>query len=122
MHAFCGIWGTWSLGLFASGEFGATGSIAADNLAPLTGFFYGGGLTLLKAQVIGNGIIAIATFSVALALMYAVKATSTLRVSREGELEGLDIHEHGVSVYPEYMMVEEKKFEENRPKLVAVNQ
>jgi Amt family ammonium transporter len=37
-------------------------------------------------------------------LMYAVKATGTLRVSAEGELEGLDLHEHGSSAYPEYMI------------------
>jgi hypothetical protein len=36
-----------------------------------------------------------------MALMYAVKATGTLRVSREGELEGLDLHEHGGGAYPE---------------------
>ena len=35
-------------------------------------------------------------------LMYAVKATGTLRVSAAGEIEGLDIHEHGASAYPEY--------------------
>jgi Amt family ammonium transporter len=33
-----------------------------------------------------------------------VKATGTLRVSAEGELEGLDIHEHGTTAYPEYMI------------------
>ena len=37
-------------------------------------------------------------------LMYAVKATGTLRVSREGELEGLDLHEHGMLAYPEYVI------------------
>ena len=37
-------------------------------------------------------------------LMYGVKATGTLRVSAEGELEGLDMHEHGSSAYPEYMI------------------
>ena len=34
-------------------------------------------------------------------LMYAVKATGTLRVSEEGEIEGLDLHEHGAEAYPE---------------------
>jgi Amt family ammonium transporter len=35
--------------------------------------------------------------------MYAVKLTRTLRISREGELEGLDIHEHGAPAYhPEF--------------------
>jgi ammonium transporter, Amt family len=33
-----------------------------------------------------------------------VKATGTLRVSRAGELEGLDVHEHGMLAYPEYVI------------------
>ena len=33
--------------------------------------------------------------------MYAVKATGTLRVSRAGEEEGLDLPEHGGGAYPE---------------------
>jgi hypothetical protein len=41
---------------------------------------------------------------VAFALMYAVKATGTLRISREGEIEGLDLHEHGMLAYPEYVI------------------
>jgi hypothetical protein len=31
--------------------------------------------------------------------MYAVKATGTLRIDRDGELEGLDIAEHGLTAY-----------------------
>jgi Amt family ammonium transporter len=27
-----------------------------------------------------------------------------LRVSREGEIYGLDLHEHGISAYPEYVI------------------
>jgi hypothetical protein len=27
-----------------------------------------------------------------------------LRVAAEGELEGLDLHEHGSAAYPEYMI------------------
>jgi Amt family ammonium transporter len=38
---------------------------------------------------------------VALILMYAVNLTGTLRISKEGELEGMDIHEHGGTAYPE---------------------
>jgi Amt family ammonium transporter len=35
--------------------------------------------------------------------MYGVKLTRTLRISEEGELEGIDIHEHGAPAYhPEY--------------------
>jgi Amt family ammonium transporter len=104
VHGFCGIWGTLSLGLFACGKYGATGPIAADNSAPLTGLFYGGGVTVLTAQAIGSLIVTTATFGVALAVMYLVNATGLLRVSAEGETMGLDLHEHGISAYPEYVI------------------
>lgn len=104
VHGFCGIWGTLSLGLFACGKYGATGPLAADNSAPLKGLLYGGGLQVLKAQAIGSLIITVCTFSVAMAVMYLVHLSGTLRVSKEGELYGLDLHEHGISAYPEYVI------------------
>ncbi len=104
VHGICGIWGTLSLGFFASGQFGASGPAGPDNSVALKGLFYGGGLQLLKAQFIGSFIITACTFFVALALMYIVHLTGTLRVSEEGELYGLDLHEHGISAYPEYMI------------------
>ena len=66
VHGICGIWGTLSLGLFACGNYGATGPLAADNSAPLKGLFYGGGMQLLKAQFIGSAIMTVATFGVSL--------------------------------------------------------
>jgi Amt family ammonium transporter len=104
VHGMCGIWGTLSLGLFASGEYGATGPFAADNSAPLKGLFYGGGTQLLTAQIIGSVITCVATFTVAMAVMYALNAVRLLRISPEGEIEGLDLHEHGISAYPEYVI------------------
>jgi Amt family ammonium transporter len=104
VHGICGIWGTVSLGLFACGKYGATGPISADNSAPLKGLFYGGGTQLLVAQAFGSLLITSVTFGVSLALMYAVNATGTLRVSSEGELYGLDLHEHGIPAYPEYVI------------------
>ena len=104
VHGFCGIWGTLSLGLFACGKYGATGPLAADNSAPLTGLFYGGGTTVLAAQAIGSVIVTVATFSVSLLVMYSVNAIGLLRVSAEGENYGLDLHEHGIPAYPEYVI------------------
>lgn len=104
VHGMCGIWGTLSLGLFACGKYGATGALAPDNSAPLKGLFYGGGTTLLIAQFLGSAIITVCTFGVALAVMYAVNAVKLLRVSQEGEAYGLDLLEHGISAYPEYMI------------------
>ena len=106
VHGMCGIWGTLSLGLFACGQFGASGPIKPDDSTPLTGLLYHGGTKLLMAQFIGSVTVTVCTFIVAMILMLAVKATGLLRVSREGELEGLDIHEHGIPAYPEFALVE----------------
>jgi len=104
VHGFCGIWGTLSLGLFACGKYGVTGPISPDNSAPLTGLFYGGGLTVLKAQAVGSFIITVATFGVSLVVMYGITVVKLLRVSAEGETYGLDLHEHGIPAYPEYVI------------------
>jgi len=104
VHGFCGIWGTISLGLFASGQFGSTGPISPDNSAPLKGLFYGGGTQVLVAQMIGSATITLATFAVAMVVMLAVNATGTLRLPAEYELYGMDLHEHGISAYPEYVI------------------
>ncbi len=68
------------------------------------GLFYGGGFDQFKAQVIGNACIGIGVFVAAMLLMYLVKATGTLRVSKDGEIEGLDLHEHGGVAYPDTKM------------------
>ncbi len=92
------------MGLFACGKYGSTGPVAPDNSGALKGLFYGGSVQLLLAQALGSLIITTATFVVAYAVMYLVNATGTLRVSAEGELYGLDLHEHGISAYPEYVI------------------
>ena len=106
VHMINGIWGTLSLGLFASGQFAAGGSdpIAPDLSNKLTGLFYGGGSKVLVAQTIGSGIVTLATLAVSFAVMYAIDAMGMLRLSEEGEHDGMDIHEHGISAYPEYVI------------------
>jgi Amt family ammonium transporter len=104
VHGICGIWGTLSLGFFAVGKYGAAGALGPDNSAPLRGLLYGGGFKLLEAQIIGSAIVTISTFAVAMLVMYLVNSVGLLRVSREGELYGLDLHEHGISAYPEYVI------------------
>jgi Amt family ammonium transporter len=103
VHGICGIWGTLSLGFFASGQFGSTGPTGADNSAPVTGLLYGGGLDVLKAQFIGSAFITVATFVIAMILMWFVSKLPypwKLRVEAEAETgPGLDIWEHGSSAY-----------------------
>jgi ammonium transporter, Amt family len=106
VHGFCGMWGTWSLGLFAAGKYGATGATGADNSSPATGLFYGGGTGLLKAQLLGNLTITIATFLVAYIMMWTIRRLPhpwNLRVEGKGEVGpgGLDVWEHGSPAYPD---------------------
>jgi len=103
VHLAGGVWGTLSLGLFATGQYGAPTPLGADNSAAsvVTGLFYGGGASQLIAQMKGSFSIAAAVFVASMALMYLTKYTVGLRISKEGELEGLDLHEHGGGAYPE---------------------
>ena len=87
VHGICGIWGTWAVGLFATGQWG------------VEGLFWGGGTAQLWAQIWGNAVIGITAFVVALGVMYGCKRAKILRVSEEGEREGIDIHEHGSPAY-----------------------
>jgi Amt family ammonium transporter len=103
VHGACGIFGTISLGLFATGQYGLPGTTGADTSTTVDGLFYGGGTKQLVAQVIGSAVVTIGVFAVAMIVMYAVKAMGVLRVSEEVELGGIDIHEHGAPAYhPEF--------------------
>jgi Amt family ammonium transporter len=100
-----------SLGFFACGQYAAAGSsptgvpsVVAKSPDALTGLFYGGGWTVLKAQCIGSAVVCTATFATAMAMFAALKAVNLLRVSPEGELEGFDLDQHGASAYPEYVI------------------
>ncbi len=106
VHGFCGIWGTLSLGLFASGQFGITGPYGPDNTKPnlVTGLFYGGDASVLKAQAIGTFTIAIAVFVVSYIMMKLIMMLPhpwKLRVEAHGETGpgGLDMFDHGASAY-----------------------
>ena len=99
VHGFVGIWGTLSIGLLASGDFGIPGPDGADTTTTIEGLFYGGGLDQLKAQFIGSLTCVVVISAAAAALMYGVKATKQLRVDADGELEGLDLFEHGTAAY-----------------------
>jgi ammonium transporter, Amt family len=88
VHGVCGVLGTVWVGLFATEG----------------GLLYGGGASLLVSQLVG--VVAVIAF-VALAsggMFLAIKATMGVRVSEEEEIEGLDIHEHGMFGYPEFAM------------------
>ncbi len=88
VHGVCGAWGTIAVGLFAQESFGGA-----------KGLFFGGGIGLLKAQLIGVISIFLFVFVSATTLFYIIKKTVGLRVSDEEQIKGLDICEHGMESY-----------------------
>ena len=88
VHGVCGLWGTLAVGLFAQEKFG-----------PTNGLFFGGGLKQLGLQALGAGAIFIWCMVCGFAVFYTIKALIGLRVSKEDELKGLDITEHGMEAY-----------------------
>src|SRR6476646_8442662 len=102
VHGACGIFGTISLGLFATGQYGLPGATGADTSLTVEGLFYGGGAKQLGVQILGSAVVTVATLGVALIVMFAVKSLGVLRISEEVEIGGIDIHEHGApAVHPE---------------------
>jgi Amt family ammonium transporter len=102
VHAFAGIWGTLSLGLLATGQYGIPTPDGADTSTTVKGLFYGGGLHQLEAQFVGSLACVILVTGVALIIMYGIKqipGSWNLRLAKDLELEGLDITEHGTPAY-----------------------
>ncbi len=84
VHLICGIWGTLAVGIF--GE-----------LASLEQFGY---------QLVGVGSYAGFCILSSFIIIFILKKTVGIRVSEREELEGLDIHEHGMSAYPDFRLNE----------------
>jgi ammonium transporter, Amt family len=104
VHFMNGIWGTFSVGLFATNT--APGYAIADkNGNELVGLFYGGGVKLLGLQCLGI-ITVLAWAAVTITITFLViKATIGLRVSEEEEIIGLDQTEHGLaSAYADFAL------------------
>ena len=98
VHGFCGATGTLLTGLFAR-------YLTDDNGNPL-GLFYGGGFQFLGTQALGV-VSVFAWVGVTMTIVFLViKKTVGLRASREEEIRGLDITEHGIeSSYADFMPV-----------------
>ncbi len=94
VHGVCGFFGTLFVGLFAQSEYASLAGFEGVN-----GLFFGGGGKLLLTQFIGAISVFAWTFGTMLLIFFAVKKTIGLRVSRETELKGLDISEHGMEAY-----------------------
>lgn len=89
VHCLNGIWGTISVGLFAT--------TSAPGNDDLVGLFYGGGFTLLGKQLIGFAAVASWTVVTITITFLGIRAAVGLRVTEEEEIVGLDAMEHGLA-------------------------
>lgn len=96
VHGICGAFGTLLTGLFAYYDFGSGEKL---------GVFYGGGFKFFGTQVLGV-VSVIAWVAVTMTIIFTVlKKTIGLRASVTEEVEGLDIHEHGLaSAYADFAL------------------
>ena len=95
VHLCCGVFGTLCIGLFA--QEGVT------TLSTRNGLFYGGGAGLLGTQLLGIAAVGAFVFAASLVLWWVLKKTMGIRVTREEEIAGLDIGEHGNHAYPDFV-------------------
>lgn len=84
VHLVCGIWGTLAVGVFG-------------NMKGWSQF-----LNQLYGVLIVGGACVLASF----VILFIIKKTIGLRVPTKEELEGLDVHEHGMSAYPDFRLNE----------------
>ena len=82
VHLICGVWGTLAVGIF--------GDLA--------------GWAQLGYQAVGVVAVGATCLISAYAIIKTLKSTVGIRVSKEEEQAGLDIHEHGMDAYPDFRL------------------
>ncbi len=90
VHWACGVVGTLLVGLFSNNE--EVG----------LGLFYGGGFKFFGIQALGVLAVGAYTLVLAFIIFKVLDKTIGLRVSKQEEEDGLDIHEHGTSAYSDF--------------------
>ena len=86
VHFANGVWGTIAVGLFSNGGDGVG-----------KGLFYGGGFAQLGTQLLGLITVDVYVVVVMFIIFKIIDKTIGLRVPAEVEIDGLDIHEHGLA-------------------------
>lgn len=82
VHLICGIFGTLAVGIFGAKA----------------------GWEQFLDQLTGVALIGLFCCVSAFIFLFIIKKTIGLRVSKTEEIEGLDIHEHGMTAYPDFRL------------------
>jgi Amt family ammonium transporter len=111
VHGACGIMGTLAIGLFGEPSLTIIGPMAGK-----AGLFLGGGFELLGVQFLGS-LATVVYVSITSVLMFGLlKAVNQLRVNRKADAVGIDVYEHGVSLWPDVLPFPEEGVEVGVPK------
>ena len=97
VHMMNGIWGTIAVGLFATSSAPGCQDLLDSGSLAGEGLFYGGGFTQLGTQLLGFVTVG-AWAAICMTVVFSIiKATIGLRASKEEEILGLDMTEHGLA-------------------------
>ncbi len=89
VHGFGGLWGLLAVGIFADGTYGGVRGLIVGEIGQLI------------AQLISMVTVVIWSLVMGFLVFWLLKQTMGLRASREEELAGLDVTEHGTAAYPQ---------------------
>ena len=90
LHGVGGVIGTLAIGFFG---------VSAVNSAGKDGLFYGGGWHLLGVQALGVVAVIAYTFTMTYLIGWGIDKTIGMRITRDAEIEGIDLTEHAESGY-----------------------
>ena len=90
VHLVGGLWGCISIGFFGTH---VVNSVGVD------GLLYGGGAGLLGKQAFGAIFVLAYSFIATLIIGFIINKTIGFRITRDAELEGIDLNEHAESAY-----------------------
>jgi len=110
VHGTNGLWGVLSVGIFATGEYGAGwNGVVRDSMVKLygsdgvRGLLYGD-FSQFIMQIIDCVVLAAFALTMAFVWFKVSDLITPLRVSKETEIEGLDGPEMGVLGYPDFQL------------------
>ncbi len=110
VHGINGLWGLISVGIFATGEYGAGWNgvvreayVTAYGSDGVRGLLYGD-FSQFIAQCLNAAVVAVLAFVLGYAWFKLSDMITPIRVSKEVEIEGLDIPEVGAPAYPDFSL------------------
>jgi len=110
VHGVNGLWGVISVGIFATGQYGAGwNGVVRDGMVKLygsdgvRGLLYGD-FSQFFMQVIDASVVAVFGFCMAYVWFKVSDLITPIRVSKETEIEGLDGPEMGTLGYPDFQL------------------